>query len=410
MIERTIKKQIIESIENKPVTLVTGARQVGKSTLCYEIKKEFGFNYVSLDQPRERKQAVEDPEMFLQTHEWPLIIDEIQYAPGLFDVIEATVNKEKLEKGSNNGMFIITGSETYELMRGVSESMAGRVSIVRMSPLSTREIFGSDEAEFTFDPVLLDKRSQDFPLAANDLFRLITKGMYPELHANPAINAEMFYSNYVTTYLERDVSRLINVKDKMKFQNFLEVLSSLTGEELVYDTIANAVGVKIDTIKSWISVLLAGDIVYLLQPYNELSIVKRIVKRPKIYFNDTGLACYLAGLNDPKVLQNSIFKGRFVETYIINEIRKSYFNNGVKPNFYYYRDNNQNEIDLVVLKEGTLHFIECKSGVEFGLKDVKGFSQLAKSNYEIGLSYLICNTTSMYRIKEGVYAMPITSI
>lgn len=410
MIERTIKKQIIESIENKPVTLVTGARQVGKSTLCYEIKKEFGFNYVSLDQPRERKQAVEDPEMFLQTHEWPLIIDEIQYAPGLFDVIEATVNKEKLEKGSNNGMFIITGSETYELMRGVSESMAGRVSIVRMSPLSTREIFGSDEAEFTFDPVLLDKRSQDFPLAANDLFRLITKGMYPELHANPAINAEMFYSNYVTTYLERDVSRLINVKDKMKFQNFLEVLSSLTGEELVYDTIANAVGVKIDTIKSWISVLLAGDIVYLLQPYNELSIVKRIVKRPKIYFNDTGLACYLAGLNDPKVLQNSIFKGRFVETYIINEIRKSYFNNGVKPNFYYYRDNNQNEIDLVVLKEGTLHFIECKSGVEFGLKDVKGFSQLAKSNYEIGLSYLICNTTSMYRIKEGVYAIPITSI
>ena len=410
MIERTIKKQIIESIENKPVTLVTGARQVGKSTLCYEIKKEFGFNYVSLDQPRERKQAVEDPEMFLQTHEWPLIIDEIQYAPGLFDVIEATVNKEKLEKGSNNGMFIITGSETYELMRGVSESMAGRVSIVRMSPLSTREIFGSDEAEFTFDPVLLDKRSQDFPLAANDLFRLITKGMYPELHANPAINAEMFYSNYVTTYLERDVSRLIDVKDKMKFQNFLEVLSSLTGEELVYDTIANAVGVKIDTIKSWISVLLAGDIVYLLQPYNELSIVKRIVKRPKIYFNDTGLACYLAGLNDPKVLQNSIFKGRFVETYIINEIKKSYFNNGVKPNFYYYRDNNQNEIDLVVLKEGTLHFIECKSGVEFGLKDVKGFSQLAKSNYEIGLSYLICNTTSMYRIKEGVYAIPITSI
>jgi uncharacterized protein len=410
MIERTIKKQIIESIKNKPVTLVTGARQVGKSTLCYEMKKEFGFNYVSLDQPKERRQAVQDPEMFLQTHEWPLIIDEIQYAPGLFDVIEAIVNKEKLEKGSNNGMFLITGSETYELMRGVSESMAGRVSLVRMSPLSTREIFGSDEAEFTFDPILLDKRSKDFLLPANDLFRLITKGMYPEPHANPAINDEIFYSDYVTTYLERDVSRLINVKDKMKFQNFLEVLSSLTGEELVYDTIANAIGVKIDTVKSWISVLLAGDIVYLLQPYNELSIVKRIVKRPKIYFNDTGLACYLAGLNDPKVLQNSIFKGRFVETYIINEIRKSYLNNGIKPNFYYYRDNNQNEIDLVIVKEGVLHFIECKSGVEFGPKDVKGFGQLAKSNYEIGLSYLICNASSMYRIKEGVYAIPITSI
>lgn len=410
MINRTIKKQIIQSIKNKPITLVTGARQVGKSTLCYEIKKEFGFNYVSLDNLRERKQAINDPEMFLQTHEWPLIIDEIQYAPSLFDVIESIVNKQKLEKGPNNGMFIITGSEVYELMHGISESMAGRVSIVRMLPLSTREIFNQTELEFNFDPFILNQRCNDYSMSANNLFSLIVKGMYPETHANIEISHEMFYSNYVLTYLERDVSNLINVKDKLKFQNFMEILASLTGEELVYETIAKAVGVKIDTIKSWVSVLLAGDIIYLLQPYNELSIVKRIVKRPKIYFNDTGLACYLAGLNDYRILQNSIFKGRFVETYIVNELRKSYLNNGIKPNFYYYRDNNQNEIDLVILKDGILHFIECKSGVEFNQKDIKGFNQLNNTNYEIGYSYIICNTPSIYKIKNMVYAVPITAI
>ena len=410
MINRTIKKQIIESIKNKPITLVTGARQVGKSTLCYEIKKELDFNYVSLDEPRERKQAIEDPEMFFQTHEWPLIIDEIQYAPGLFDVMESIVNKEKLEKGSNNGMFLIIGSETYELMKDVSESMAGRVSIIRMSPLSTREIFGYKESEFTFDPILLNKRSKDFSMNANALFSLIIKGMYPESHVNLNLSHEMFYSNYVSTYLERDVSSLINVKEKFKFQNFMEILASLTGEELVYDTIAKAVGVKIDTIKSWISVLLAGDIIYLLQPYNELSIVKRVVKHPKIYFSDTGLACYLAGLNDATILKNSIFKGRFVETYIVNELRKNYLNNGIRPNFYYYRDNNQNEIDLVILKDGILHFIECKSGVDFSLKDVKSFNQLLKTNYKIGYSFIICNTPSIYKIKDDVYAIPITSI
>ena len=237
-------------------------------------KKELGFGYVSLDEPRERKLALEDPEMFLQIHECPLIIDEIQYAPGLFNVMESIVDKEKLEKGSNNGMFVITGSEAYELMKGISESMAGRVSIIRMSPLSVREILSSEESEFVFDLIALNKRSKDYSMNTNTLFSLITRGMYPELHANTEIKNTVFYSNYVSTYLGRDISNLINVKDKLKFQNFMEILASITGEELVCDTIAKAIGIKIDTVKSWISVLLAGDIIYLLQPYNELSIKK----------------------------------------------------------------------------------------------------------------------------------------
>ena len=190
----------------------------------------------------------------------------------------------------------------------------------------------------------------------------------------------------------------------------MEALASLTGEELVYDTLAKAVGVNVNTIKSWISVLVAGDIIYLLQPYNELSITKRIVKRPKIYFNDTGLACYLARLNNEDVLMNSIFKGRYVETYIVNEIRKSFRNNGLQDRFFFYRDNNQNEIDLVYVDQGTLHFVECKSGVDYSPKDIKAFHQLDGSAYPIGNSCIVCNTPSFYSLGEKAYVLPITAI
>ncbi len=410
MINRTIKKQIEDSLHSKPITLVTGARQVGKSTLCYELKKEFGFNYVSLDDLRERRVAMEDPEMFLQEHKWPLIIDEIQYAPKLFDVIESIVNKQKLENGSNEGMYVITGSQAFELMKGVAQSMAGRVDVIRMSPLSVREILNRPDGLFDFSLQQCMNRSRDYALDADGLYSFIVRGMYPELHAKPSMSSEKYYSNYVTTYLERDVYSLINLKDKLKFQNFMEALASLTGQELVYDTLAKAVEVKVDTIKSWINVLLTSDIIYLLQPYNEISIVKRVVKRPKIYFADTGLACYLARLSNPEVLKNSIFKGRFVETYIINELRKSFLNNGRDANFYYYRDTNQNEIDLVVLLDGRIYFVECKSGVDFSEESVKGFERLKGTRYEIGTSYLICNSPKPYKIKDGIYALPITSL
>lgn len=410
MIKRTIKSQIVESIKNKPVTLITGARQVGKSTLCYEIKKEYGFRYVSLDDRRERVQAISDPELFLKMHSWPLIIDEVQYAPALFDVIEFIVNKQKLETGKNNGMFILTGSQAYELMRGVTDSMAGRVSIIRMSPLSASEIYNKDELKFEINPILNIKRIFNYHIEINELFKLIVRGMYPELYDNKEISSDSFYSNYVDTYIERDVSQLINIKDKMKFQNFMEILASLTGQELVYDTIAKAVGVKVNTIKSWINVLMAGEIIYLLEPYNELSVVKRIVRRPKIYFNDSGLACYLARLNNDENLKRSAFAGSFFETYVVNEIKKSYRNNGIKENFYYYRDSNQNEIDLIILENGMLHFVECKAGVSYNRSDIKGFKYLKDSKYQIGLSCIICNTDSIYTIDENVYALPVTAI
>jgi len=410
MIERTIEKEVIKSIKNRPVVLITGARQVGKSTLCFKLKRELGFNYVSLDDLRLREQAKSDPELFLETHKWPLIIDEVQNAPGLFDAIEAIVNKKKLENGYNYGMYVLTGSETYELMQDVSQSLSGRVGIISMCPLSLREINNSDEKVFSYNILELAQRSNYFDYNSDILFEYITRGMYPELYANKELDTEFFYSSYLSTYIERDVSKIINIRDKLKFQYFMQLLASMTGQELVYETIARSVGVTIETIKSWISVLLAGDIIYLLKPYNELSFVKRIVKRPKLYFCDTGLACYLATLSNPESLKNSIFKGRFVETFIVNELKKSFRNNNKRENFFYYRDNNQNEIDLIILENATLHLIECKSGIKFTKSDIKAFKQLNSSSYQVGTSFVICNTSSVYKIDENVYAIPISAI
>ena len=290
MISRTILENVLHSIANSPVTLITGARQVGKSTLCKMIMKDHAFNYVSLDDLRERALAIQDPEMFLKIHKWPLIIDEVQYAPILFEEIERIVNEEKFKNNFNYGMFILTGSQTYKLMEGVSQSMAGRVSIFSMSPLSSSEIDNMEEKPFSIDIDRIAERIQSYKIGFDELYDRIVKGFYPELYDNPNIKSDMFYSNYVQTYIERDVQQIIKVGNKLKFQNFMEVLASLTGDEYVIDTIAKAIGVDNKTIQSWTSILVAGDIIKLIQPYNEMSIVKRAVKRPKIYFNDTGLA------------------------------------------------------------------------------------------------------------------------
>ncbi len=409
MIKRHIYNQIVDSIKSKPVTLITGARQVGKSTIAFEFEK-MGFGYVSLDNARERETARKDPDLFLQLHPWPLIIDEVQKAPELFESIEEIVNNEKRKRIDNYGMFILTGSQSYKLMKGVTESLAGRVSIIHMMPLSRNEILGRDEPIFDFNLKNIQKRADDNPLTVIQLFDNVVKGFYPELYSNPGLKLQKFYSDYVETYIERDVSDLVNVKDKLLFMHFMELVASLTGEEVVYDNIAKILGIDKKTVMSWLSILVAGNIVYLLEPYNEMSIAKRIVRRPKLYFTDTGLACYLARLTSGEILQNSNFSGRFVETYIINELRKSYVNNGIEPQFYYYRDNNMNEIDLVIIQDGKLHRVECKSGIKFNNGAVKGFKQLDKTNYQIGSKAIICNTDKIYPLDDGVYVLPLSGI
>ncbi len=410
MIDRTIRKHVKKELSNYPVVVITGPRQVGKSTLAYTFFEKENFNYVSLDDISQRQLAINDPKYFIEMHGYPLIIDEIQYAPKLLEVIESIVNIRRLKKVQSNGLFLLTGSQTFHLMNSLTESLAGRVAIIRMMPLSENEVNGTEETPFIPTSEMTNSKAQRPALDIKTLFNKITKGYYPELYNNPEINQNKYYSYYVSTYIDRDVTELINVKDKMKFSQFMTILASLTGQELVMDNLSKIIGVSVPTIKNWISVLETSGIIYLLQPYNEVSVIKRIVRRPKIYFSDTGLASYLARLQNPENLASSHFSGAFVETYVMNEIMKSYLNNGIEFNGYFYRDNNANEIDLIILKEGVMHCVEIKSGMTYSFSDVKAFKQLKSTNYTFGDSGIVCSTPKPYSISSNIHVLPISII
>ena len=306
-------------------------------------------------------------------------------------------------------MYVLTGSQKFKLMKNVTESMAGRVGVINMSPLSYNEVIKRKEIPFKVDMDNVFERAEQ-KITSDNLFELIVKGFYPELYRNSELNINSFYSNYVTTYIDKDVSDIIEVKNKLLFHKLMQLLASLTGEELVYDNLAKQIGVDKKTIMSWISVLEASNIIYLLQPYYESSLTKRVVKRPKIYFKDTGLACHLAKLGDAKSLAVSHFSGHFVETYVINEIIKSYENTETYAEFYYYRDNNQNEVDLIIQTNGKLILVEVKSGMNFNNNSIKGFKALENTKYTIDTSCVICLNDSVYKINDNVYALPISVI
>lgn len=408
MYKRSIKKYVVQALNNYPVVIITGARQVGKSTLAYEFVKEQNYDYVSLDNIEQRKIAIEDPKFFLQRFNVPLIIDEVQYAPILFEVIEEIVNRKRLEGENANGMFLLTGSQAFQMMKNVTQSLAGRASIIQMEPLSLNEILGRESLPFipTKDRVKLhDSKHMD----VNQIFEYITKGMYPELYKDDRVIPD-YYENYVQTYIDRDVSELINIREKIKFHDFLQYTASMTGQQLNASDLARRLGVSQPTILNWLSILEATGLIYFLQPYSDLSITKRIVKSKKIYFSDTGLAAYLAKLNNSEVLKISNFSGAFNETFIMNEIRKSFINNKIPFPGYYYRDNKQNEIDLVLLFEGQLSLIEIKQGVQFYMYDVKGFRCLEKSMYNIANRVIVCNTLDNYPLNREVEVVSLSCI
>jgi len=410
--KRTILPIVIQSTKEYPVTLITGARQVGKTTLVSYFEKERKYKYISFDDDGLLKEAKENPKAFLQKQGYPLIIDEVQKAPIVFNEIEKIVNDIRRKKGSliANGMYILTGSQKYSLMKEVSESMSGRVAIIEMPPLSQCEIQGWQELPFLINNAQLISKCEKRNLSDEQLFESIVCGFYPARWEIKGKTINNYYSNYVKTYIERDVSQLINLKDKVKFENMLKLLASMTGQEFIVNNISKAIGVDNKTVNAWISIVVTGDIITLLPPYYENSIKKRIVKRNKLYFNDTGLACYLLGIDSPKTLELSSFKGRMVETYIHNEIIKSYLNNGKTSNMFFYRDNNQNEIDLIILNDGKLNLIECKSGKNFDSNDIKTFKQLSNTAYDFEGQCIICTATDSYKISPSTYALPIRAI
>lgn len=393
MIYRYIQKQIEEQITHFPIILLTGPRQTGKSTCLYHHFAGDRYAYVSLDDSLELALAKSDPRSFLQLHPFPLIIDEVQKAPMLFPEIEAIVNCSRPERGNreSNGMFILSGSQRSILLDQAKESLSGRVCILDMNNLSVNEIYGlENNGCFHADLMECSSRSKRYTLSETEAFQRIVRGFFPVLYDDPGIASSSFYSSYFSTYMQKDLKEILSVSDEVRFVNFIRLLASNTGEELIYENYSKQIGASANTIRSWVSALVRTGIIYLVQPYNEESFFKRTVKLPKMYFFDTGLAAYLCGIDNAETLQRSFLKGRFFETFVYNEIRKSFTNEGIMQPLYYYRDSDQNEVDLVLIKDGTLSCIEIKSGQNFNVSDTKGFKKLSNTKYNLAKNAIIC--------------------
>lgn len=414
-IKRSMEEQLTKIARGFPVIMITGCRQVGKTTLLNIVKEseESKINYVSLDDLSVRALALEDPEMFLEKYKFPLIIDEFQYAPDLLSYIKIIVDKKRLEnlkddKVKSNGLYYLTGSQIFQTMKNVSESLAGRVGILDLYPLSNREIEGISDSLFIPSIKVLENRARCKRIEISDVYEKILNGSYPILYSNEDIDKSDFFSTYIKTYIERDIRALINVKDETKFLKFVESIAVRTGQELNISDISNSLGMSNHTIEDWLSILVNTGIVYLLQPYFNNNIA-RIVKRPKIYFMDTGLACYLAGYMDSNTLEKSAFNGAIFETYIITEIIKSFSNNGKdsRKYLYYYRDNNGKEIDLLIFYDNTVYPIEIKKSYNPKKEAIKNFDIVNKFGVNIGNGGVICMAKDIFPLDKNNYLLPI---
>ena len=407
-IQRAITPILKKRISTTKCTLITGARQVGKSTL---IKHEFPeYNRVNFDDKLTRLQAKEEPKLFFLNNPCPLFIDEVQKENSILEDI-----KLKVDESDERGMFILSGSQKLELMKGMSESLAGRVSISELSGLSLREIHGV-EFNHHFVPTddYINLREKEIKPYSN-LWEIIHKGSYHELYDIDR-DWQEYYSSYVSTYIERDINELISA-DSITFTKFLTVVAARTGEILNYTNIASEVGVSEPTIKNWISILERTGIVYLLQPYSA-SALNRAIKTPKIYFRDTGLACYLTRWLTADALKCSAVAGNIFETFVVSEILKSYTNEGkdYKFNIFYYRgkdknSSSENEIDLILEENGVLYPIEIKmSGnpkASMGATNPVLDKITDKSR---GLGVILCLIDKKTYLRENLVALPIEYI
>lgn len=381
------------------VLLVTGPRQTGKTTLLKSLKPE-NMGYVTLDDKILRKQAQDDPKLFLEEHPAPLFIDEAQYAPDLFSYIKINVDNSKAK-----GQYWITGSQQFNLMKNASESLAGRVGIVNLNSFTYSEIVKNENKDL-FNP---DKLKKAAKIEVNDLFEIIFKGGMPEFYDNPKIDRNLYFQNYINTYIEKDVRELIEIGKLEEFKKFMVSIASRIGEQLNYSDISKDCGVSVPTIISWMSVLVSSGLVYLLEPYMS-SQLKRMTHIPKIYFMDTGLAAYLAGWESARDLQLSSTSGHYLENFVICEIIKSYNARGIKPNLSYYRDKEKHEIDLVFYKNNKLYPFEIKKTASPTSSMISSFKYLENSKKEIATGGIICLYDNLMKMDEKNYIIPISSV
>lgn len=418
-IKRATEETVARLSDMFPVLLVTGPRQVGKTTLLQklaETQKSNGLErkYVTLDDPDARFLAQRDPALFLQRYSPPVLIDEIQYATELLPYIKMSVDQSK-----RKGDFWITGSQVFRLMKNVSESLAGRVGIVNLLGLSDAEIYQEPSVPFTTDAATLTKRlSEKTPRKLNDIYQRILRGSMPELHANKNIDWASYYRSYVDTYLQRDIRDLAQVADEMQFYNFMTIVAARTAKPLVYEELASEAGISAPTAKKWLSILVSSHIVALVQPYHN-NALKRVVKMPLLHFLDTGLAAYLLKWDNPESLERGAMSGPFFESYVFAEIYKSYLNAGKEPPVFYYRDKDKKEIDLLLYQNNVLCPIEVKKAASPGRTAIKNFhilesaakkdtfESVASLKVEIGNGSVICMANDLLPIDEKNWYVPV---
>ena len=386
--------------------LVTGARQVGKTTLLRSITGD--MRYVTLDDKIQLQAAVEQSRTFLKDNPPPVFIDEAQYAPELFPEIKIILDQE-----GKKGQFYLSGSQQFVMMKNVSESLAGRLGILILPGLSLRELSGVsfNEPFLPTDAYFSGRVKDATKISYSAIWNAIHRGSFPELCANPDFDWQMFFAAYVKTYIERDVRDLAQVADELKFVRFMTVVASRTGQLLNLASIARDVGISQPTADRWLSILVTSNLVFLLPPYYN-NVSKRTVKTPKLYFLDTGLAAYLTRWNTPEVLQNGAMAGAFFETFIIGEIVKSYYNKGILHlPLYYYRDKDGKEIDLLIESSGTLYPIEIKKHADPTKSDIAAFSVIDKiPTKHRGSGGVICMYDTLIALKGNDRVVPVTML
>ena len=399
-IKRALESVVKEVSNTYPVLLVTGPRQIGKTTLLEHVADN-DRKYVSLDDPIARRLAKEEPLLFLQRYEPPVIIDEIQYAPELLPYIKLHVDRNK-----NMGDFWLTGSQMFQMMKGVSESLAGRVGIIPMQGLSLSEVNELPNDPYTTDTKrLFDRLNIAKKMNLTEVYNLIHKGAMPAVHAIEQ-SIERFYASYVDTYIHRDIRDLTQVADEMQFQRFLTACAARTSQMVNYSELAKDVGISSPTAKNWLSLLVTSGIVVLIEPYFN-NALKRIVKAPNMYFMDTGLCAYLTRWTSSESLEVSAMSGAFFETFVVSEVIKSYLNAGKRPPVFYYRDSDQKEIDLIIEENGRLQPIEIKKSANPKKNAGRHFSVLEKVGIETAYGSTICMSDDLVPITKGHWAVPV---
>ena len=405
---RHIEPVVARIAKRKPVLVLTGARQVGKSTMLKEVYK--GIRYISLNRPLVRESAKDNPSVFFDVNKPPVIVDEIQKAAELFDHIKDIVDEEKTK-----GQFYLTGSQSLKLMKNVSDSLAGRAGIIKMLGISMRELDGIAYHE-VFKPTTahIETISKEAPtFDYTGIVSRIHKGFFPELYETESDLKDWadYYSSYFQTYIEKDIKDVLNIQDESAFIKFVKATASLTGEMLNYTTIAEICGKDVGTVKTWMSVLESSGLVYLLEPYYN-NFNKRLIKTPKLYFLDTGLACWLLRWNTPEQLTNGAAWGHIFESFVFAEILKSYYNDGnATPPLYYYRDKDKNEIDLLVEDGGALHPVEIKTTSDPNKSMVNAFRCIENiPGKTIGQGSVICLAKEALPLNPDVWTLPVNMI